>query len=465
MEPRTILDELKHFRELSKECREISAEEIKKRINYGEIHIGLDGRGMGGKIKGDALKALNDALIQGIPVRVEGSFIDGDLDFTQCPLVAVDDMEGLSEALKEELRKRNVTEAPFVEAAVEITRSFIAGRIRGQRVVFPRIIYHGTIFEKEASFFQATFGDRAFFSYAAFGDQADFRRATFGDGVSFEGATFGDRASFEGAIFKGSACFLGGVPRGRKRPPVFLGEADFRGMELQDPENVRFQHVNLPQARFLNTRLDKVQFIYVDWYDRSDGKKALYDEKFVEEEGDYELVARLYRQLKKNYEEQKDYPGAGDFHYGEMEMTLRQYRRAEKWYDWLFALEPRGKGRWRRIQFNTHWFNALLTTSYKRLSGYGEKPGLAIIWAGFILFIPAMVYWLDKLLFAKPSVDIYKFYRAFVDSLTDSFGYMTLRLTEKPGYIWSNSIKLIQAILGPIQIALAALALRRKFRR
>ena len=32
----------------------------------------------------------------------------------------------------------------------------------------------------------------------------------------------------------------------------------------------------------------------------------------------YSLIAELYRQLKKNYDDRRDYWTAGDFHYGEM---------------------------------------------------------------------------------------------------------------------------------------------------
>ena len=39
-----------------------------------------------------------------------------------------------------------------------------------------------------------------------------------------------------------------------------------------------------------------------------------------EEQSNYTLVAELYQQLKKNYDDKRDYWTAGDFHYGEMEM-------------------------------------------------------------------------------------------------------------------------------------------------
>ena len=35
-------------------------------------------------------------------------------------------------------------------------------------------------------------------------------------------------------------------------------------------------------------------------------------------EREYELIAILYQQLKKNYDARQDYWTAGDFHYGEL---------------------------------------------------------------------------------------------------------------------------------------------------
>jgi hypothetical protein len=73
-------------------------------------------------------------------------------------------------------------------------------------------------------------------------------------------------------------------------------------------------------------------------------------------------VERLYRQLKANYEEERDFKRVGDFHYGEMEM----HRRGSPWRQWL--------------PFS--WLNL-----YRVLSGYGERPLRAFIW--LLLLIPA----------------------------------------------------------------------------
>ena len=317
--------------------------------------------------------------------------------------------------------------------------------------------FRSATFGKEADFGFATFGDRADFEDATFGDRAglgsatfgkwaDFQYATFGEGADFRSATFGEGADFRSATFEGVAVFWGA----REQPeqpkdgkikvgeiPVFKGWVDFSSLKLRVPQNVRFQTVNLSQARFLNTRLDKIQFIDVDWQER-DGRKCVYDEIAEEpKEKNYALIARLYRQLKRNYEEERDYPGAGDFHYGEMEMTLRMHQEKKEWFSWL------------------------LTRAYKFLSGYGEKAERAIVIALAILLVPALCYDLGSMTLNHPT----KFLRDFTDYLLQSLGYMTFRIYETPIKWWWKILMVAQAILGPIQLALAALSLRRKFRR
>jgi len=346
---------------------------------------------------------------------------------------------------------------------VSFSHAHFSGDVTFSGAIFDNeLIFEETHFIGDASFLKAIFGQRTSFELATFNKESTFDDTTFGDGVLFDRTSFKANVGFTRAIYKGSVAF-----QGRRKQegddddkPVFHAVVKFNEVNFQAPEKVRFQTISLKKASFLNTRLDRVRFVDVNW-DERDKRRALYDERAAKNEGDYELVAQLYRQLKKNYEEERDYPGAGDFYYGEMEMMMKQYRRSEKWYDWLFALEPQDEGKSKKLRWNPNWFNALLTTVYKRLSGYGEKPGLAFVWIGVILLVPALVYFIEKLVVTPNSGLV----SSFAESLTESLAYMTVRLAQKPFSAWGKVFKLLQAILGPFQIALVALALRRKFRR
>ena len=323
--------------------------------------------------------------------------------------------------------------------------SFSRARFTGEVSFMDATFGVGTSFAQAVfdglTFLGARFGDKALFERAHFYKRALFNDATFGDGVQFRHTIFNAGALFDRATFKGQVVF-----QGHEAMKVFKGLVLFILVSLEAPEKVIFQQANLSHARFLNTRLDKIQFTDVKWADRG-GRKAIYDEDFAKEEG-YELVAQLYRQLKKNYEEQRDYPGAGDFHYGEMEMTRKQ--QEQEWKEESKA--------WPKFK---KWFAWFLTRSYKFLSGYGEKVDRAIVITLAILLAGVPFYFFDKL----TVVTTQGIWSAFWDGLVASMGYMTFRLSQPPTVLWAKPVMAIQAILGPVQLALTALALRRRFRR
>lgn len=486
-----------------KNLREISADEIRAMIEKGDVRIQRK------TIRGEALVALHKAFFQGVQVHVEGSLIQGDLDFTQGPVVSLEEVEGLQKEIEERLRKWGCKGAVVVKGPIKIEESFIAGKVQSgfylgmeKSVLFSKVSFLETTFGKEAGFFSAifameadfsgttfckdalfwhaNFGKEVFFSHATFSEGADFSDVAFGEDAYFWEATFGDVAEFNGAFFRGKAefygvtfggranywvttfceraLFLGATFRGGavfrgltetkgtegevivEKNLVFNDEADFSMVTLKAPEEVRFQHVNLCRARFLDTPVHKVQFTDVEWAER-DNRRCVYDEvgpRLLSEEKSYSLIAQLYRQLKKNYEEARDYPGAGDFHYGEMEMTLKQQWKDGKFLSWL------------------------LTRAYKFLSGYGEEP----LWAIYILFwiwvLPAILAYMQPIMSTDPSPG---FFGGLLDSLLVSIKAMSLRLPETPKPILGKFVMILQVFLGPIQIALTALALRRKFRR
>lgn len=76
-------------------------------------------------------------------------------------------------------------------------------------------------------------------------------------------------------------------------------------------------------------------------------------------------IGRLYRQLKLNYEEGRDHPSAGDWHFGEMEMRRLSLARSSPMRGLFFL--------------------------YRKLSGYGERPRRAIIgWFAFLFLFSVL---------------------------------------------------------------------------
>ena len=142
---------------------------------------------------------------------------------------------------------------------------------------------------------------------------------------------------------------------------------------MDSTENLQFVDVHtLGRVLFLYTDLEKISFKNVHFHQTRHwlfNRESLADERtdelFPEGTKDecnvdyYNHIEILYRQLKINFETQRDYARAGDFHYGELEMQHKA--KILKW-------EERPSSKY--LPF-LKYFN--LTQCYKVVSGYGEK--------------------------------------------------------------------------------------------
>ena len=367
-------------------------------------------------------------------------------------------------------------------------------------------------FSQEAHFSEATFSQRADFNFAKFSQGADFGgakfsqanfmgakfsqayfiRATFSQEVDFNGATFSQLANFMGTTFS-QANFIAATfsQRAYFIAATFSQEAVFCFARFEG-ETIRFQDVDLSNASFLHSNIDKVDFRYCSFGNKDEKllgfiphrrQNVLRDEidaddavgtalvavrertgaspaptqkteKEVREEK-YEPVRRLYLELKKNFEEKRDWNTAGDFHYGEMECRRKMKE------GWL----------WRNI--------SSLEAVYFWSSGYGERPKRAfvvlVLLVGFLfpiilsmdVFVPSFLSYL----FNDQPFCLWNWLQDLSNSLAYSFEIATFtRVTRigeviKPDTSWDKWVLVSESILVYIQILLVALALRRKVKR
>lgn len=221
---------------------EIEAEKIRQMVELGFIFVTQK------TIRGEALEALHEALSGDNPIRIRlnGCLIAGDLDFTKGQSVGVDEVEELSQELKERLNEKRTEKVILIKCPLDVAESFIAGRVLAEiveptiSVAFPEIRFSGTtlasdciflgatfceiasfanssfskgtsfigaIFGRGANFMEVSFGDKTSFYGATFGEEAYFVRASFGEATSFKSATFGERASFALASFGEDSSF------------------------------------------------------------------------------------------------------------------------------------------------------------------------------------------------------------------------------------------------------------------
>ena len=400
--------------------------------------------------------------------------------------------------------------------------------------------FAGVAFTQAAGFFRATFNQRADFSVATFAQAAYFGGATFTQTAIFSAATFTQDTEFSRALFTRGADF--GLAAFTRAPDfsktTLTGAADFREARFQagvrfretkfrndnalepgpvfsnaafaKPEALIFYKTYLGQALFHNCDVSKFVFSDVRWRKRSNGKIMVFEEvvtlsgadkSFVKAlqpgEGDsdgrnYAPIAELYQQLKKNFDDRRDYWTAGDFHYGEMEMKRLHSPRRDPRVRWLHRY-------------------AGLAAWYKYASEYGESYVRPICWLIGTIFLFALLYPLARLrwqpgsaraeagerqstsdpaakggAFAKSDAHLPVTYRGFPDYLRrgvsilirrekSGFGHGLMTtlyvaafqkdLEYQPSYPWGRLLALAELPLTSTIIALFLLAVRRQFRR
>ena len=262
-------------------------------------------------------------------------------------------------------------------------------------------------FKVTLSFDNTTFSEDAVFIGAKFCERANarFLRVTFCKDFEFVEADSRSSIDFSWCEFRGEAVFRNAMLQG---PMNFYGIA-FRRTAIfsQDPPNcfeenrlrvrfaetdmeyVAFRAADLREVSFWHcSNLDKAEFSSCRWNSAYGRQRVLYDEMALRgcipkwgswrntandpdasalTQEEWERAENTYRDLRRNFEDRRDYAGASEFYVGEMEM-----RRLPK---------PRGK---REI--------LSLEALYFHLSNYGENWWKPLVFLSLLLGITTLVY-------------------------------------------------------------------------
>lgn len=267
-----------------------------------------------------------------------------------------------------------------------------------------------------------------------------FREANFDPGVSLDltGSklrgeltlagleTLPREITLDGAIISQNVRIeaLLGAPRPRiiaaQRHPSFGGAVTFANVDLQE-------------CLLLGNVFDQMELSNIEWPHRW-GRCVIRDEMAYRRQERIPLgnLREAYQALKQKYHDKGDHVRAGDFHYGEMEAKRREYGFPRRWCSWEFA----------------YWL----------LSGYGVGHSrafciLVVLVAGFA----GLYSWTTP-----PGT-----FGSFSEALRYSIGVAGLQRPEMPDSFTELQkwLHVLEAILGPVQIALFALALRLRLKR
>lgn len=370
-------------------------------------------------------------------------------------------------------KRANFTDAEFtstvkfVDAVFNAEAKFIRTKFNG-RVDFSQArfmqaaYYYSAVFGGEAAFASSTFADGVNFGYALFMQTAYFIRTTFGAEANFAKTVFKRDANFSYATFKAHLRFSG---ENYKAMPA--ESMTFKRARIDKPSHVTFHAFSLRPHWFISINTREFQFTNIRWrvYKTERAIEILRQSEEQEERDPIEttletigkgavplrrLLGRVYRDLAINCEDNHQYDSASKFRY--LAMDLQRLEHAGRF------------GFWR-----LEWW-------YWLASGYGERVwralvGLIGIWLLFSLLYTQVGF--EQRPQRPPAAGDAAAQRTVAEPLRGwgrllnySAGVMTLQKPEpRPATDAAQAVVTLETILGPVQAALLALAIRRKFMR
>lgn len=334
-----------------------------------------------------------------------------------------------------------------------------------ENVIFEeKTLFHGTLFVEKAKFSKAKFLGQTDFGESSFRCNADFLLAQFFQRVEFFSTNFENSAEFRDSIFFKGARFLETKFKGEEArfsfssflaPTYFSSGRNyqmifentnvyFEEMTIHPNDILSFRNADLSKAILRGTDCSNLDFSSVKWA-KWKGRTAVYDEvskyKDVPEKIIPSSIEELYRQLKQNYADKRDYIRAGDFHYGEKE-ALRKYK-------------------------DTAWSIKILLHIYKYTSGYGERILPPFIWLFIIFIVSSMLYFLGGIKFSSDITYVVSEANNLSDFLLNSLEVMFFlggKTYVSTSYLSSVTV-VVQSVITPIILALLALSIRQKLKR
>ena len=376
-------------------------------------------------------------------------------------------------------KKRQITD--FDKEVSFISAKFLSPALFSS-VKFEKVQFIKTVFEENAQFNNCIFNDIANFSHFEFSEPVSFCGAKFNGrnrGAEFSSIIFGHVSDFRNVIFNSRVRFVNSTFHLRSlfNNAVFNVDVDFKHNDFKNYldlsnvqffkkalfENNNFIRVNMesvnkkdfeyldkitpafpPKINFVdsdfnsgfiisNTNLKDISFDNCDVTDltfkRCDW--AIQNDRLVINEVGRELKdsEEHYRQIKRNFNNKKNWEMSGLAYVSEMDMRRKRLWNEKNYYSWFL-----------------YWF-------YGYFSGYTQdikKPILSII--ALISISTLIFYFIDQ-----------NIVNGFQRSLKGALPYFEIGI-EKPFAGYWLIIKNIETILGGTFLTFFVLALRKRFK-
>lgn len=305
-----------------------------------------------------------------------------------------------------------------------------------------------TRFEQGAHFESTTFGSNANFGEAVFGGEAHFVKTTFSGRAIFNKATFRDYVRFEGTE---AHEMFGPVTQAPKTLNV-RPSLELRWAKFESPRRVFFDSLTLRPHWFVRVNARDLNFSNVKW-DWRGARAEIKRLKEAQVATSREALEVTCRQLSDNANDSHLYEDASRLRFMAMEA-----RRLEKWDGF--------------VPLRLIWW-------YWLASGYGERVWPAAAWLACIWLLSGALYFgMDFPHWQRAAAENHAAenqataarrvgaLEAGAQALIYSAAVMTLQRPEpRPTSTAAQGLVMFETVLGPIQAALLALAIRRKFMR
>ncbi len=339
---------------------------------------------------------------------------------------------------------------------------FMRGTYFRQAAFSKDVNFSDSVFSEEVDFYAATFNAEAKFNKVVFAANVNFNEATFDSAVGFYKATFKDYVYFAGSAEKR---VLG------EKPHLKLNFA-----HIEKPDRFSFDTLDLVPHWFVSVDPRKFEFVRVRWDEQSMQEEIeALSRQSIAHPHPHHLLAITYRQLAVNAEENHRYEEASRFRYSAMDVYRLERIRQDAWW----------RTTWQRSAFLSskllkpigQFFErlSLLHQVYWFASGYSERVWRAFFVLLLVLFSFAWSYTrvgftqlTEKTSAAAVTISVDSIGKPlnFKQALAHSFEVVLLQRPEpKPLTLMARFLVALETVLGPLQGALLALAVRRKFMR
>ena len=216
----------------------------------------------------------------------------------------------------------------FLEAAfrwkTDFSISTFSGITNFSRTVFDYYTYfNGSKFFDETDFSETIFHGNVSFSSAKFNKAASFTKARFNQAAFFTESRF-NQADFYLTKFKLADFTHSMLQEADFSKTEFSGEISFRSALFENEPKIFFDG-DLSKVSFLDANITGVRFgDNVSWGGK-DNFRVLDEERLNQLHEKLGAVVRIYRRLRRNYENSDRYEEADRFYIREMELQ-REYR-------------------------------------------------------------------------------------------------------------------------------------------